>query len=196
MASDPVPPPKITARTPAAQASLARFMARYEEQLARAKKEVALDILVWGPGPTSLSPVRKKRQEIHEKLIQDGHNAMMSEDLTSIGCSTVSEKSKEFSQALLAHLVVVLPEDSPGALAEVHDFANHPEIAAKMVVMFPRKYASGYSAIGAVADLENAFPGALVWYEDNDIAACKLLGSALKRAEALRQLHFRHRLRV
>jgi len=120
---------------------------------------------------------------------------MFSEDIglpTELGPSvSTSEKGKEFAQAIAADLVFVLLEDAPGALAEAHDFGNHPELASKMYVMIPRAYEEGYSARGAIKLLEDAY-GNVFWYDPQDIESCKLLERAVARAEALRQLrhHF------
>ena len=61
---------------------------------------------------------------------------MFSEDLP-IQTGNISEKSKEFAQARAAHLIIILVEDAPGALAEAHDFCNHPDIAPNVYVMIP-----------------------------------------------------------
>lgn len=165
-----------------------RFEKQYREFLMRSR-EVSLSILVWGQSPASQSRVAKKRVEIRDELQRLGHHAVFSEDLPNI--EGFSEKSKEFAQAQAADLVMILLEDSPGALAETHDFCNHPEIAPKLTVMVPSKYRGGYSAKGAVMDFDAAF-GGVFWYDDDDIDACHLCGRAVQRAEAVRNILYRH----
>ena len=174
--------------TPEAKREQERFLAAYNANLERAKC-IALSILIWGPDPTHDSPVSRKRSEIRDRLIKWGHNAMFSEDIES-NLIDLSEKSKEHAQALAAHLILILIEDSPGALAEAHDFCNDPEIAQKVFVLAPRRYKAGYSGKGALKDLNDAH-GGVYWYTDNDLSVCQVCKAAVARAEALRQLRLR-----
>jgi hypothetical protein len=114
---------------------------------------------------------------------------MFSEEI-SPKLKSLSLKSIEFSQAQAAHLIIILVEDSPGAVAEAHDFCNHPELAPKICVLIPRKYKKGYSAQGAIRDLENAY-GGVYWYSDRDLTVCKVCARVVNRAEALRFLRYR-----
>jgi hypothetical protein len=111
-----------------------RFEAAYRRLLGKGQ-DISLSILVWGPNPKLDSPVARKRSEIREELNNLGHNAMFSEDI-HIQVDNVSEKSKEFAQARAAHLIIILVEDAPGALAEAHDFCNHPDIAPNIYSTF------------------------------------------------------------
>jgi hypothetical protein len=174
--------------TPEAREEYARFLAAYEENQKRSDS-IALSILIWGPDPARDTPVANKRREIRDQLREKGHNAMFSEDIPE-GKSKLSEKSKEFAQALAAHLIIILVEDSQGALAEAHDFCNHPDIAPKVMALVPKRYKKGYSARGAMRDLEHSH-GGVFWYADEDLTRCKVCSMAIRRAEALRQLRFR-----
>src|SRR6266478_3991802 len=122
--------------TPEARRERERFLRAYQARMDEAR-QVSLSILVWGPDPRRSSPVSRKRSRIREELRKLGHNAMFSEELSHL-FAAVSEKSKEFAQSLVAHLVIILIEGSPGALAEAHDFCNDPEIAPKVYLMAPR----------------------------------------------------------
>lgn len=164
-----------------------RFEAVYKACL-RKVQEVTLSILVWGPNPQSDSPVARKRKEIREELKKLGHNAMFSEDLLN-QTDNASEKLNEFAQAQAAHLIIILVEDAPGALAEAHDFCNHPDIAPNVYVMIPKKYEEGYSARGAIKDLSDGF-GGVYWYEDKDLQICNVREQAVSRAEARRRIHY------
>lgn len=164
-----------------------RFKTAYEARLREVEK-VPLTILVWGPNPQSESPVAKKRNEIREELKDLGYNAMFSEDL-SIQAGDISEKAKEFAQALEAHLIFILVESAPGALAEAHDFCNHPDIAPNLVVMIPKKYEEGYSARGAIKILGDAYNG-VYWYEDEDLNICNLRKRAVDMAGARRWIRY------
>jgi hypothetical protein len=174
--------------TPAAEKERARFIAAFEANL-RNVQSISLSILVWGADPTRDSIVARKRREIRDTLIGLGHNAMFSEDISQVQ-PHLSLKSLEFAQVQAAHLIVILVEDSPGAMAEAHDFCNHPDIAPKVCVLIPRKYKRGYSAQGAIKDLENAH-GGVFWYSDQDLSVCRVCSKVVNRAQALRHLRFR-----
>jgi hypothetical protein len=180
-------PPLPPARTPAAEQELARFTAAYERNLRRLD-DIALSILVWGPAPDSDTPVGMKRREIRDALVRQGHNAMFSEDLPGMA-GPASWKSRELAQARAAHLVVILYGDSPGSIAEAHDFCAHHEIAPKVMVIIPRKFRTGYAGRGAIRDLEQAH-GGVFWYTERDLSVCNVCRRALVRAQALRSLRF------
>jgi hypothetical protein len=151
-------------------------------------RKIALSILVWGPNPNSqIAPlVAKKRTEIRDKLLELGHNAMFSEEISVLPEeSYLSEKDRELAQARAAHLIVILVEGAPGAQAEAHDFCDDPELRPKIYVMFPLKYKEGYSARGAIRDLDEGY-GGVFWYEERDLEQCNVLTRAIRRAEVRR----------
>jgi hypothetical protein len=179
-------PPGLTKE---AQEERKRFEEIYRIYLEEAKK-VALSVLVWGQNPVAKTRLANKRIQIRDELIELGHNAMFSEDI-DLSVEGLSEKSKEFAQARAADLIVILLEDSPGALAETHDFCNHPEIGPKVYAMIPVKYETGYSGRGAIKDLDEAY-GGVYWYEEGEIKSCNVRTRAIARAEALRHIVYRH----
>lgn len=182
----PIVPDVPPGLTEAARAERARFEAR-RQGILQEIRSVSLSILVWGPGLKSSSPVARKRKEIREELIQLGYNAMFSEEL-SVSGQEFSLKSEEFAQARAAHLIVILIEDAPGAIAEAHDFCNHPDIAPNIYLMIPQRYKDGYSGQGAIRNLENGYSG-VYWYEDDEIGNCNVMRRALIRAEARREIY-------
>lgn len=170
--------------TPEAQRELERWDAERQALVADIKK-ISLRILVWGPSPTSPSPVAQKRVQIRDALVAEGFLAVFSE-IWATAEPGLSQKTNELTQALTAHLIIILIEGSPGALAELHDFSSREDIGRKMLVMCPRKYSDGYSITGAGAILNKAF-GNLDLYEDGEIENCNVLTRALARAVALRE---------
>lgn len=180
-------PPLPSALTPAAERERARFVAAYERNLHRLK-EVSLSILVWGPSPEADTPVARKRREIRDRLVDEGHYATFSEDVPG-PAGGMSWKTRELAQARAAHLVVILYGDSPGAIAEAHDFCTDPDIAPKVLVIIPREFRTGYAGRGAIRDLDDAYRG-VFWYTDDDLSACRVCGRALRRAQGLRSLRF------
>jgi len=154
---------------------------------------VALSILVWGAGSRHRSAASAKRNEIRNRLIELGHNAMFSEEIDT-DAETISLKTRELEQARLAHLVVILVEDSEGALGEAHDFASHRDVVSKAFVLVPRKYQDGYSGKSVFRLLDEAY-GGVWWYEEQDLTDCRVAAKAIARAEARRELEYQERQR-
>lgn len=181
-------------KTEAARRARRNFDQGVEEQLKKEKK-IAFNILVWGMSLDRDDPIARKRKDIKSQLIKDGHNAMFSEELTSLGGDLgFSEKSKEFAQVNKADLVIILIEDSAGATAEASDFCNHPDLASKIYVMAPKSYKTGYSGQGALKELDEGY-GGVYWYQRSDVEVCHLLAQACKRVRARRSMVYRHKTR-
>ncbi|OLE51315.1 MAG: hypothetical protein AUG51_23620 [Acidobacteria bacterium 13_1_20CM_3_53_8] len=170
--------------TPEAQRELERWDEDRQALIVQIKA-IPLRILVWGPSSASPSPAAIKRVQIRDALVAEGFLAVFSE-IWADAASGLSQKTNELTQALTAHLIIILIEGSPGALAEMHDFSSREDIARKMLVMCPRKYSDGYSIKGAGAILNVAF-GNLDLYQDGEIENCNVLTRALARAIALRE---------
>ncbi|MCY3728895.1 MAG: hypothetical protein OXF97_07875 [Nitrospira sp.] len=178
-------------KTEAAKQARRNFDRGVAEQL-RQEEQIAFSILVWGMSPHRDAPIARKRKDIANELLKKGHHAMFSEELTRLGdAQGLSEKSKEFAQAKTADLVIILVEDSPGALAEACDFCNHPDLAQKIYVMAPYSYKAGYAGQGALKELDEGY-GGVYWYEQGDVEACNVLTEACKRVRARRSMTYRH----
>jgi len=180
-----------TPLTKEAQKERERFLSEARKQVERAK-QVSLTVLVWGQSEKTNTPVSQKRVSIRDYLIAAGHNALFSEGISDEDCfKGLSEKSKEFAQAKSAHLIIILLEGSPGALAEAHDFCDHLDLAGKFYVMIPQTYKDGYSGKGAIKDLSDGY-GGVYWYQEGEIQSCNVLNMAAKRVEARRNIMYRH----
>ena len=181
-------------KTEAARQAREQFERRVEEQTEK-EQGIAFSILVWGASPDRDIPIARKRIDIGNQLIQDGHNAMFSEDLANLGQGLgLSEASREFAQANAADFLIVLIEDSPGALAEVCDLCAHPDIAPKVYVMVPDSYKAGYAGQGALRELDEGY-GSVHWYRQEDVESCDVLTKACARVQAKRGVVHRHQSR-
>jgi len=120
---------------------------------------------------------------------------MFSEDLTNLGQDLgLSEASKEFAQANAVDFIIVLIEDSSGALAELCDLCVHPDIAPKVYVMAPESYRSGYPGRGALRELDEGY-GSVHWYRQEDVESCDVLRKACGRVRARRSVVHRRQSR-
>lgn len=180
-------------RTAYAQQALDRFVADYDaysEMIAC----VALKILVWGPTIKSSSPVAQKRRDIRDALLAEGHVALFSESVPALDHG-LSLRSRELAQAFAADMLIVLPEDSQGAMAEAEGLCSHPDLAPKAFILAPRQYKDGYSGRGIFLLLETGY-GAVHWYSDVELSRCDVLHKALERARARREILASHLLRT
>ncbi len=178
-------------KTEAARQARRDFDRRVEEQI-KQEGRIAFSILVWGMSPDRNAPIARKRKDIGNRLLKDGHNAMFSEDLTNLGSApNLSEASREFAQAKAADLIIVLVEGAPGALAEVCDFCVRPDIAPKVYIMAPHSYRDSYPGKGDLRDLDEGY-GVVYWYGQQDVIACNLLTQACMRVQARRSIAYRH----
>lgn len=181
-------------KTEAARQARRDFERRVEEQIDK-EQGIAFSILVWGASPDRDVPIARKRIDIGNQLIQDGHNAMFSEALANLGQGLgLSEASKEFAQANAADFIIVLIEDSSGALAEVCDLCVHPDIAPKVYVMVPDSYKAGYAGQGALRELDEGY-GSVHWYRQEDVESCDVLTKTCARVQARRSVVHRHQSR-
>ena len=190
MGNDSNDPTLSELKTEAAKQARRSFEHRVEEQL-KQEEQIAFNILVWGMSPDRDTPITRKRIEIGNQLIEQGHNAMFSEDLTNL-CSDLdlSEASRELAQAREADFIIVLVEGSPGSMAEVCDFFIRPDIAYKVYIMAPHSYRDGYPGKGDLRDLDEGY-GVIYWYRQQDVASCNLLVQACKRVQARRSIAYR-----
>ena len=177
-------------KTEAARQARRDFDRQFEEE-EKKEQQIAFNILVWGMSPDRDDPIAQKRKDIGIQLLEDGHNAMFSEDLSHLSHDPdLSETSKEFKQANAADLIIVLVEDSPGALAEVCDFCARPDLASKVYVMAPDSYKTSYAGQGALKELDEGY-GGVYWYREEEVNACQVLTQACKRVKARRSMAYR-----
>ena len=179
-------------KTEAARQARRDFECQVGEQQKGELHLIAFSILIWGMSPDRDDLIAQKRKDIGAQLIEDGHNAMFSEDLSYLSQDPdQSETSKEFAQANAADLIIVLVEDSPGALAEVCDFCVRPDLSPKVYVMAPDSYKAGYAGQGALKELDEGY-GGVYWYRKKEVKTCQVLTQACKRVRARRSIAYRH----
>jgi hypothetical protein len=178
--------------TPAARKARDRFI-RDLEAYHRKVRNVALNIIVWGPNPESAGPAPQKRKQIRAALIREGHNAMFSEEeeIASL-IQGISEIEKEYPQAHYADLIIVLMEGAPGAIAEVCLFGL-TNFGGKFFVMMPTAYQNGFVAVGPIRELAEKHGGSVYWYAEEDLDSCNVMSEALKRATAIRYIKYREK---
>ena len=172
--------------TEAAKQSRKRFLEKRARFLKR-RESIVLNVLVWGQHPKSTSEVGKKRREIRQELIKLGHYAAFSEEHAVEG-AYISQKVDELAQAHAADVIIALVEDSLGGLGETHDFGPYTDIAPKFLVLAPTRYQDSYSGLGILQDLTGY--GKVYWYKPSDLKACRVLETAVRHVETIRNHRF------
>lgn len=171
--------------TEAAKKSRALFLKKRAHFLKR-RESISLNVVVWGQHPKSTSEVGKKRKEIKQELIKLGHNVVFSEELAVEG-AYISLKAYELADAHAADVIIALVEDS-AALSETHEFGPYRNIAPKFLVLAPTKYQDSYSGMGILQDLTGY--GKVHWYKPSDLTACRVLETAVRHVETIRNHKF------
>ena len=106
---------RVVRRSPNAMKANEEFLKGYNANL-EAVRGIALNILVWGPNLEDGSPESQKRKDLAIALLEDGHNAMFSEDLQTSGLPI---DGAEYLQAIEADAIVVMYIPT-GAIQAVH----------------------------------------------------------------------------
>lgn len=180
--------------TPEARLEYELFL-RHVSKTDREILSTPLVILVWGPGQES--PLFKKRQQIRDQLIIEGHAAIMSEEIIRDKSEMLTLHDLEYSEALNADLILVLTT-SFGSLGEALTFGTDETLARKFWILAPKEYRSkGFVGLGPLATLENVFNN-VYFYEDDDLTSCNLVKQVIQKAHYFRAAKYRlqknHRL--
>jgi hypothetical protein len=173
----------------------------YDEEflprLSKIQKEVkrtTLGILVWGPGPTA-GGLFDKRRQIRNKLREDGHAALFSEDIAPDNFSPAwSLMDQELAQALVIDCIILL-YSSAGSIGEAHDFAQYSQVAEKMLVFVDQRDRHGYGAQGALKDLHDRHKNVEFFVYPKDVIECNLLEKVLLRVATLQIAKWRKSFR-
>lgn len=104
---------------------------------------VRISALLWGPDPKSGTSVSDTRVLLRETLEGDGHLVHYSEDLYD-AASPFSLLAQQVAHVEAHDITFALP-DSPGSIAEIHDFARIPTVSNRIVTFVDEAHNAGYS---------------------------------------------------
>lgn len=127
---------------PEAKELLNRIMPKLQEK-EDAVKKIPVSVLIWGPSPCSDSDIGKTRIMMRDRLQQEGHLALFSEELCS-GDSELSLRVQQLVQAEEFDVIISIPV-TPGSIAEIHDFTNDTRVNKKIIVFLNEEFNDGYS---------------------------------------------------
>lgn len=123
---------------------------RFKDQVNQRRLEALTKIsatpiaaLVWGPNPSTTSKTARCRKKLKEELGNHQVYACYSEELFDPSLK-FSNLAQQVAQVDAFDIVFSIP-DSPGSIAEIHDFALIPGISSKIITFLDNKWSAGYS---------------------------------------------------
>lgn len=168
-------------------------MATFEEEIERKRiesaqriQQVPIAVLIWGPNPTAGTPISNARLSLKSILLSRGHYARFSEELIDPSLR-LSTPAQQVTHAEAVDIVFSLP-DSPGSIAELHDFARMPSIAHKIVAFIDNQWNGGYSN-QALLQLQSIATCRLQPYDHNQLPSC-IIDPALDLVARLQEYYY------
>ena len=165
----------------------------FEEQVEqlRAKALQRIDgipvaALIWGPTPDSGSVVGQIRLRLRDELSNRGHLANFSEDLTD-HTTQRSVLAQQVAQAEAHDIIFSIP-DSPGSIAEIHDFARIPWLSHKIVTFLDHEWNDGYSNQSLI-QMQSTVTCQIQTYDSDSLPDC-VIDKAIELVSRLQELFY------
>lgn len=130
---------------------------------------VPVSVLIWGPNPDAASRVGATRRELRRALEGDGHLVRYSEDLYNPS-SPYSLLAQQVADVEAHDITFSLP-DSPGSIAEAHDFARIPSVSHRIVTFVDFDHNTGY-ANKTLIELQSTATCRVQPYKASDLPGC------------------------
>ena len=149
--------------------SFAEIVEQQRQQALARIRGVRISALIWGPDPISKTPVGLTRRELRRALEEDGHLVRYSEDLYDPNAefSLLAQQVADVE----AHDITFSLPDSPGSIAEAHDFARIPSISHRIVTFVDTAHNDGY-ANKALLELQSTATCRVQIYNGTDLPGC------------------------
>lgn len=165
----------------------------FEEEVERRRSEALLRIqripvagLIWGPSPAAGTPVANARLALRDILLNNRHLARFSEELLDPS-SPLSVYTQQVAQAEAYDIVFSIP-DSPGSIAEIHDFARIPWLSHKVVAFLNTEWNDGYSNQSLI-QLQSIATCQVQLYHASALPQC-IIDPALRLVHRLQELYY------
>lgn len=147
---------------------------------------VPVSVLIWGPDPTTDSPVANCRKLLKQELLSDHVWASFSEDLYDKNLP-YSNFAQQISQAEAYDLIVSIP-DSHGSVAEIHDFSRMPGISNKVITFIDEQWNNGYSN-STLLQLQSIVTCRVQQYKSADLPHC-VINATKAQIKVLREGYY------
>ena len=151
-------------------------------------QSIPIAVLIWGPDPSSGTPIAQVRSTLKKVLNNNGHHARFSEELIDPNLP-LSILAQQITHAEAFDIVFSLP-DSPGSIAELHDFARVPSVSPKIIAFIDQRWNSGYSN-QALMQLQSVATCKLQLYNHHLLPDC-IINNALDMVGRLQEFYYMH----
>jgi hypothetical protein len=152
----------------------------------QAVSNLPIAVLIWGPAPTAGTPAASARNHLKEELLRTGHLAHFSEELVD-PASPFSLELQQLSHVEAYDIIFSIP-DSPGSIAEIHDFAKVPRLAHKIVAFLNQNWNNGYSN-RTLIELQSRVTCAVELYDPANLPTC-VISKALELVRRLQEVYY------
>ena len=149
-------------------------------------RKLPIAVLIWGPAPTAGTTAASVRSQLREELVRNGHLAQFSEELVDPG-SPFGLQIQQLSHVEAYDIVFSIP-DSPGSIAEIHDFAKTPHLAHKIIAFLNQNWNSGYSN-QTLLELQSRITCAVELYDPANLPVC-VISKALELVQRLQEIYY------
>jgi len=139
-----------------------------------------------GPSPTTNTPVAQTRNQLKNVLNTNGHLARFSEELID-STSQHSLLAQQVAQAEAYDVVFSIP-DSPGSIAEIHDFARITWLSNKIITFLNRDWNNGY-ANRTLIELQSTITCQVQLYDSDELPDI-VIRRALDLVRRLQELQY------
>jgi hypothetical protein len=166
-----------------------RYKLEVDRRRAAAMESVAripIAALIWGPSPATGTPGAEARVQLHDELIRKGHLPQYSEELIDAS-SPHSIQVQQLSHVEASDIVFSIP-DSPGSIAEIHDFAKAPFVGHKIITFLNRQWNDGY-ANRSLIEITSRVTTSIELYDPVDSPQC-IISKALQVIQKLQELYY------
>lgn len=166
--------------------SFQELVERQRQQTLATIRKVRVSALLWGPTPTLSTAVGRTRTELRRALESDGHLVHYSEDLydPASGFSLLAQQVADVE----AHDITFSIPDSPGSIAEIHDFARIPSVSNKIVTFLDKDHNDGYSNT-TLMQLQSTATCKVQLYQSCDLPNC-VIDAATTLVRRLQEFYY------
>lgn len=147
---------------------------------------VPISALIWGPDPKGDTKVSECRRKLKEELSKFNVYACFSEELFDPTIE-YSNLAQQVAQVEAFDIVLSIP-DSPGSIAEIHDFALVPGLSSKIITFLNKKWNDGYSN-QTLINLKSTISCQIQVYDENKLPHC-VIDESIKIIKVLKESFF------
>ena len=166
---------------------------RYRQEVDRrrtavlgAVRSLPIAVLIWGPAPSATSTAANIRSELKDELLRAGHLAHFSEELVDTALP-YSLELQQLSHVEAYDIVFSIP-DSPGSIAEIHDFAKVPRLSHKIIAFLNQQWNDGYSN-RTLIELQSRVTCGVELYDPLELPDC-IIEKALESVHRLQEIYY------